>query len=181
MRKTTLFALLLAGVVALGCGAGGGDSNGSGSGSGSGSGDSGGDNKPAAQVAKVGQAVRDGKFEFTVQQVKCGVNKVGSGFLEEKAQGQFCLVTVKVKNIGKEAQHFSDSNQKAYGADGAEFSADSGAGISANENAEALFNQINPGNEVTGVIVFDIPKDAKLAKLELHDSAFSGGVTVQVG
>lgn len=179
MRKTTLLALLLAGAVALGCGAGGGDS--SGSGSGSGSGDSGGDDKAAAQVAKVGEAVRDGKFEFTVQGVKCGVDKVGGEFLEEKAQGQFCLVTVKVKNIGKEAQHFSDSNQKAYGADGAEFSADSGAGIYANEKAEALFNQINPGNEVTGVIVFDIPKDAKLAKLELHDSAFSGGVTVEVG
>lgn len=173
MHKTTLLGLLVAGVVALGCGAGsGGDA--------AGSGDTNGDAKPAANTAKIGEAVRDGKFEFTAQNVKCGVAKVGGSFLEEKAQGQFCLVTVKVKNIGKEAQTFSDSNQKAYGADGAEFSADTGAGLSANEDAKAFLNEINPGNEVTGVVVFDIPKEAKLVKLELHDSPFSGGVEVSL-
>jgi hypothetical protein len=33
---------------------------------------------------------------------------------------------------------------------------------------------------VTGTLVFDIPKDGKLASLELHDSTFSGGVAVDV-
>lgn len=173
MRKSTVIGLLVAGVVALGCGAGSdGDTT-------SGSGGSG-DGQPAAQAAKVGEAVRDGKFEFTVQEVKCGVAEVGTDLLGEQAQGQFCLVTIKVKNIGQEAQAFSDSSQKAYGADGVEFSADSAAGLYANEDADTLYNEINPGNEVTGVVVFDIPKDAALARLELHDSPFSGGVTVQL-
>jgi hypothetical protein len=100
--------------------------------------------------------------------------------LNKTAQGQFCLVTLKVANIGKEAQTFDGSNQKAYGADGAQFSADDTAGIYANDNDDAFLNDINPGNSVTGTVVFDIPKTAKLAKLELHDSAFSGGVTVAV-
>ncbi|WP_144118317.1 DUF4352 domain-containing protein [Catellatospora sichuanensis] len=134
----------------------------------------------AAKAAKVGEAVRDGKFEFTVQKVKCGVAKVGSDLFGAKAQGQFCLVTLKVKNIGKEPQLFSDSNQKAYGAGEAEYSADSGAGIYVNEDANTLLNEINPGNQVTGVIVFDIPKGAKLTRLELHDSAFSGGTPVSL-
>jgi hypothetical protein len=35
-----------------------------------------------------------------------------------------------------------------------------------------------PGNSLTGTVVFDIPVDAVPASLELHDSLFSGGVTV---
>jgi hypothetical protein len=133
-----------------------------------------------AAAGKVGAPIRDGKFEFTVQTIKCGVSKVGDDMLNKTAQGQFCLVTLKVANIGKEAQTFDGSNQKAYGADGAQFSADDTAGIYANDNDDAFLNDINPGNSVTGTVVFDIPKTAKLAKLELHDSAFSGGVTVAV-
>jgi hypothetical protein len=49
--------------------------------------------------------------------------------------------------------------------------------VNGNESS-VLFNTINPGNAVTGKVVFDIPKGAKLTTLELHDSAFSGGVTV---
>ena len=175
-NKMTMLGLFVAAAVALGCGAGGGSSDAA---SGSDSGDAKGDDKP--KTAKIGEAALDGKFEFTVTKLKCGVAKVGGDFLEEKAQGQFCLVTVKVKNIGKEPQYFSDSDQKGYAPDGTEYSTDSGAGISANKDASTIFNEINPGNQVTGVLVFDIPKDAKLAKLELHDSAFSGGVEVSLG
>ncbi|GIF66628.1 hypothetical protein Ais01nite_46630 [Asanoa ishikariensis] len=182
MRKTTFFALVIGGLLALGCGAG--SSNASGgsadSDAAAGSGDSGG-SEETAKTAKVGQAARDGKFEFTVKAPKCGVAEVGDKYLNEKAQGQFCLVTVTVKNIGDKPQTFSDSSQKAFGADDVEYSADSGAAIYANKNADTLFTEINPGNKVTGVVVFDIPKKAKLAKLELHDSPFSGGVTVQLG
>ena len=174
MRKITLIALLATALVGLGCGAGSTDE----------AGDAGGDvaakgeDKKAEKVAKIGDPARDGKFEFTVKSTKCGVRKVGSDLLGAKAQGQFCLVTLKVKNIGKESQMFDGSSQKAYAADGTEYSADGAAALYANENAETFLNDINPGNQVTGVVVFDIPKDVKLTKLELHDSPFSGGVTV---
>lgn len=171
MRKTTIAGLLFTAVVALGCGSGATDA---------GSGDGGGaigEDKPA-KTAKIGQPARDGKFEFTVKSAKCGVAKIGTDMLGQKAQGQFCLITVNIKNIGKEAQMFSDSSQKAYSADGTEYSADTGAAIYANKNAETFLNEINPGNQVSGVLVFDIPAKVKLAKLELHDSPFSGGVTV---
>lgn len=175
MRKTTTLALLATAVVALGCGAGTTDTAG-GSGSGDGAAVKG--EEKAAKTAKIGQPARDGKFEFTVKSSKCGVTKVGDSVLGEKAQGQFCLVTINVKNIGKESQMFDGSSQKAYAADGTEYSADTGAAIYANKNAETFLNDINPGNQVTGVVVFDIPKNVKLTKLELHDSAFSGGVDV---
>jgi hypothetical protein len=129
---------------------------------------------------KIGEPVRDGKFEFTVHSVKCGVSQVGEEPLTKQAQGQFCLVTVTVKNIGDKPQLMSDSDQKGFGPDGKQFQADTAAGLYANNNADVFLNEINPGNQVTGVLVYDIPQDGKLAKLQLHDSPFSGGVTVQV-
>ncbi|MCX4390535.1 DUF4352 domain-containing protein [Micromonospora peucetia] len=173
MRKTTTLALIVTALVALGCGSGATDS----SSTTGGDSDAKGEEK-AAKTAKIGQPARDGKFEFTVKSSKCGVAKIGTDLLGEKAQGQFCLVTLNVKNIGKEAQMFDGSSQKAYAADGTEYSSDTGAAIYANKNAETFLNDINPGNQVTGVVVFDIPKNVKLAKLELHDSPFSGGITV---
>lgn len=41
-----------------------------------------------------------------------------------------------------------------------------------------FFNQINPGNTVHGKFAFDLPKGTKAVKAQLHDSAFSDGVTV---
>jgi hypothetical protein len=46
------------------------------------------------------------------------------------------------------------------------------------ENNQTFLNNINPGNEVTGTLVFDVPAGVELAALELHDSLFSGGVKV---
>jgi len=170
MRKMTWSALFLSALVALGCGAGGSDDSAASSG-----GSEAKDDKPAA---KIGEPVRDGKFEFTVKSQKCGVSKVGTDLVGAKAQGQFCLITVTVKNIGKEPQTLVDSAQKAYAADGTEYSTDSTAALYANKGENTIFTEINPGNQITGVLVFDIPKDVKLTKLELHDSIFSGGVEV---
>ncbi|MEV4621201.1 DUF4352 domain-containing protein [Asanoa sp. NPDC049573] len=175
MRKTATFALIVTGLVTLGCGAGSTDKD-TASGADTGAAAAKGDDKP--KTAKIGEPARDGKFEFTVKTSKCGVRKVGTSMLGAEAQGQFCLITVNVKNIGKEAQMFDGSSQKAYAANGTEYSADSEAALYANKNADTFLNDINPGNQVTGVVVFDIPKNVKLSKLELHDSPFSGGVTV---
>lgn len=131
------------------------------------------------KMARMNQPVRDGKFEFVVTKVKCGVSKVGESFLAKNAQGQYCLVTTTVKNIGKEPQMLSDSGQKAFDANGAEYATDE-AGLYANKNGEVFLNNINPGNKVTAILVWDIPKGAKLTKVELHDSVFSGGVEVSL-
>jgi hypothetical protein len=171
MRKIGLIALGATALTALACGSGGAASDSSGS-------TAAGPSEDKPKAVAVGKPARDGKFEFTVQKYRCGVASVGPDMLKEKAQGQFCLITIKVKNIGKESQMLSDSDQKALAADGTQFSANSSAGIAANQNSETFLNDINPGNSVIGVLVFDIPKTAKIATLELHDSAFSDGVTV---
>lgn len=134
----------------------------------------------APAAAGLGTPVRDGKFEFTVTSVEPGVARVGNDLIGKEAQGQYVLVHLTVANIGTEAQYFSDGAQKAFDAQGREFSADSSAGVYLEGN-DTLLNQINPGNTVTGTVVFDVPADAALTLLELHDSLFSGGVEVALG
>ena len=131
----------------------------------------------APAVAAIGTPVRDGKFEFTVGGITCGLSEVGTAPLTKAAQGQFCLVDVTVKNIGDQAQPFFGSNQYAYNAAAQKYTADTEAAIYLPE-ANSLFVPINPGNQLTGKVIFDIPAGATLTKIELHDSAFSGGVTV---
>jgi len=132
---------------------------------------------PAPAAAAIGTPVRDGKFEFTVTSVEPGVPSVGSDAFGQKAQGQFVLMHVTIKNIGDKAQYFDGSSQKAFDAQGREFSSDTGAAIYL-ADSNSFLNEINPGNTVTGTVVFDMPLDAAIAKLELHDSPFSGGVEV---
>ncbi|HEX5456108.1 MAG TPA: DUF4352 domain-containing protein [Candidatus Saccharimonadales bacterium] len=137
--------------------------------------------KPA--TAKIGQPVRDGKFEFTVKGMKCGEKSVGNEFIKAKAQGQFCRVSLTVKNIGDEAQTLDGSSQYAFNASGQKYSADDEAAIDAdidNNSGSTWYNDINPGNTVKGDLFFDVPAGVKPVKVELHDSAFSNGVEVDL-
>lgn len=131
------------------------------------------------EVAGIGDPVRDGKFEFTVTEVETGVAELGDEFLGETAQGQFVLVHVTVENIGDESQYFDGDNVTAYDADGREFSADTSAAIYLDES-NSFLNEINPGNKVEGIVVFDVPEGVTLTRLTLHDSLFSGGVDVSL-
>lgn len=144
----------------------------------SGAGSGGGDGAVGAVPAGMNQPARDGKFEFTVTKVQCGVPQIGDTLLSRKAQGQYCLITVTVKNVGDVARTLAATNQHAYNAAGARYDADAAAAIYLDDAGRALYEDINPGNSVVGTLVFDIPKEAKLARLELHDSALSGGVVV---
>jgi len=178
VSKTLKIALGISALIVFGaCGAGKTASNNGGSANSGGSANGGGD-KPAA--VGIGQPARDGKFEFTVSKLECGISKIGDKYLNRTAQGQFCKVSVSVKNIGDEAKMFSDSNQFAFNAAGQKYEADSAAAIYLGQDSKSFLENINPGNGVNGVVIFDIPKDAKIVKLELHDSALSGGVTINV-
>lgn len=134
---------------------------------------------PAEPEIGLNEEARDGKFAFTVTKVKCGAKKVGTEFLNEKAQGQFCLVTMTVKNIGDEAQLFDAGSQKGLTSTGATVDADGTASLYANEDSNSFLEEINPGNAIENVVVvYDIAKDQDLVALELHDSMFSDGVLV---
>lgn len=133
------------------------------------------------EVTGIGTPVRDGKFEFTVNGLRCGETTVGQEFFEEEAQGQFCLLDVRVQNIGDQSQFLSADAQYLLDGQGTQYSASSEATFAMDPDGNTLFEEINPGNGVEGTIVFDVPQGAQITRAELHDSAFSGGAVVNLG
>jgi hypothetical protein len=134
-----------------------------------------------APAGKIGEAVRDGKFEFTVMSQECGIASVGNQYSNKTAQGQYCKINLKVKNIGDKPQSLYSGSQKLFSSDNKEFSTDDTAMIYDNSNEQGVWlNNINPGNEVTGNLIFDIPNGVTPSSLKLFDSSFSGGVIVKL-
>lgn len=131
-------------------------------------------------TAGLNQPADDGKFEFTVSAFKCGIPSVSdsTGYLSKSAQGQYCELTVAVKNIGNQAQTFDGSSQYLLNATGQKYNYDSTATIYANPSDSTFLNTINPGNSATGTIVFDVPQGTPPTTAEMHDSSFSNGVKV---
>ena len=138
---------------------------------------------PSAQAesAGIGDAVRDGKFEFVVKAFECNLFEIGTEAKTLQPEGHFCLVTISVRNIGNESQSLYETNQIGIGANGAEYHTDANASLVANEsNRQVWTTPINPGGQVTGVIVFDIADTTQLAQVELHDAVFSDGARVDL-
>lgn len=137
--------------------------------------------EPAAPTNPgLNEPAADGKFSFVVTGVETGLTQVGNAYLNSQAQGQYVLVHLTVTNTGTEPQFLFAGSQEGADAQGRTFSVDSTATIYAGES-DVWASEINPGNQVTGTLVFDIPADATLSTLTLHDSPFSGGVTVRLG
>ncbi|WP_210686524.1 DUF4352 domain-containing protein [Mycolicibacterium sp. GESEQ-9] len=137
--------------------------------------------KADAPTARLNTPVRDGEFEFVVKTVQPGLTEVGDNpYLREKAQGQFVIVTLSVQNIGDRAQAFSPSNQKLIDTQGRSFESDSSAQIALGNSDIPVWDDINPGNAVDVSLVYDMPIGSAPARIELHDSMFSGGVTVEL-
>lgn len=138
----------------------------------------------SAGTPGLGQPVSDGDFRFTVKDVTCGAAAAAAvegtdGFGEKIPAGAAeCIVTMTVSNDKSQAQTFLDSAQYAYDQQGRKLSADtSGAAFLAGDQE---LTQLNPGITVTARVAFQIPSGDKIVRLELHDSLFSEGATVQV-
>lgn len=134
-------------------------------------------------LARIGEPARDGKFEFVVNSIKCGEKTVGTNpYLQSTASGQFCRLNLSIKNIGDKAQSLFADNQKLLDVQGREYSYSFTATSYAEPNGPSItwYNEINPGNNVTGDILYDIPTDVVPTRVILHDSSFSRGVEVSL-
>ncbi|WP_232839745.1 MULTISPECIES: DUF4352 domain-containing protein [Nocardia] len=127
-------------------------------------------------IAAIGSAVRDGKFEFQVTSVEAPVSTLGSGYREATAMGEFIVIRLDVTNTGNEPRSYIDSNQKLFDAQGREFANDSSAVRAV--NSEDWKPDLNPGFKIQVALVFDVPIGTVPTSLELHDSMFSGGTKV---
>lgn len=131
-----------------------------------------------AVAGAMGKPSVDGKFQFTVTGMHCGVPSVGDDVLGKKAQGNFCLINVTIKNVGSSAEIFDSNSQKATGPDGTQFSTDPTAETYVNSQDQTFLEDINPGNQVKGTLLFDVPKGVALSSITLHESMFTPGVKI---
>ncbi len=138
-----------------------------------------GDAQEPQRAARIGDEVRDGVLAFTVNRIG-NIKRVGGEYLHKDAQGEFLMVRVTVWNAGDRVGHFLGSNQKVYDAAGREYSADSGAAMYLPES-KSLYEAINPGNRVDGIILFDLPTNVIPVAIMLRESMFSEGVRVELG
>ncbi len=138
----------------------------------------------AAVSGAIGQPLKDGNFEFTAHSVKCGIAQVvqpDNDYLHKTAQGQYCVLSLSVKNVGDQEVPYYSRNQKLWDATPSQYGSDEAATTyyTLSSHPSNLAN-LNPGNSVDVSVVFDIPKGVTPVSAELHESALSAGAKVSL-
>lgn len=128
-----------------------------------------------AEVAGIGAPVRDGKFEFVVVDIDLSATAGDptNPYLQSTATGEYLNVYLTVSNIGDAAQLYSASNQQLI-VGGRKYDAASILGL------QGDLTTINPGLSIDTIVSFDVPPGSHPDAVVLHDSMFSGGVTVSL-
>ncbi|WP_067646393.1 serine/threonine-protein kinase [Nocardia harenae] len=129
---------------------------------------------PPAVQESLGPA-RDGKFEFLVTKVESGVARIGL----ETASGAYTVVRMDVRNISDEPKWYTPFGQKLIDSTGQAHDQDATATAwHSTQQGYGHSFELAPAASGSTILVFDLPDGTAPAYLELHDFAFSGGVTV---
>ncbi|MGZ4599469.1 MAG: DUF4352 domain-containing protein [Oryzihumus sp.] len=134
-----------------------------------------------AAAAEHRSTVRDGRLEFDVTGLTCGLSSVGTATFGQRPRGQYCRVSLTVENVADQPQSLFADNQLLVDASGHKFSADSTASIyDGGDKVQTIYQEVAPGESVSGDVYYDVPRSARPAAVELHDSAYSDGVTLSL-
>lgn len=133
---------------------------------------------PAPAAAGIGTPVHTGDMEATVTKVDRGKESVGGSYVNKKAQGEYVLVSVEVKNTGKDELTVMSSTFTLVGPDGVEYSTSDDI-VYLDE--PLILESVNPGNTIKGQVLFDIPKGAKYSSLRIDGALFADPAIVNVG
>ncbi len=142
--------------------------------------------KAVKQSSKIGQVSSDAGFNFVVNSFKCGEKQIGfdNGVLHYStdAQGQFCRLNITVTNAGNNSNSIRPYNQYIFNDKGQRYDYDpAGTGRAAQyELGDPFSDDINPGNSITGDIVFDVPVNVTPITAELHGDKDSSGIRVNL-
>jgi hypothetical protein len=132
--------------------------------------------KPAPPAAD-GATARDGGLAFTLTGMRCGETDVGDWPVRKHAKGRFCLLDMRVTNIGSHTGWVFMGSQRLVDAGGTEYPADEWAWVY-NPRSRAFTSTVDPDRTVNGTLVFDTPPDAHFTKLVVHDSPLSVGTSL---
>jgi hypothetical protein len=137
----------------------------------------------ASGTPGLNQVALDGDFAFTVTSMQCGLTTIGQNGITKSAPAgsQWCLVNMTVKNDKTVSQTFFSTNQKAIDAHGVQLSADTDAVLYLPNDTNTVSAEVNPGVTIKVTVPFQLASTDSIKQVVLHDSAFSDGVTVNVG
>lgn len=141
---------------------------------GSESGESGGksdSSKDEKQEFAIGEKVKVGDLEYTVNSVE-NASTVGGQYTSSTADGKYIVADVTVKNNGDEAITIDTELFKILNGD-ATNGADAAASTEANPSDIGFFlEQLNPSSEKSGKVVFDVSeKTAQSDELKMEVSS----------
>lgn len=131
--------------------------------------------KEEKKVTKLGEVTQSGDLAFTATEVN-DYKTLGNSFTKKDAQGIFKVITLKIENKGKETKTIDSSMLKLKDNQGRTFerSIDGQTAKGMAEGKVDLFlQQVQPGLNVSGEIVFDIPADAQGLVLEVRGGIFA--------
>jgi hypothetical protein len=176
----TISAAVIAGAFALtGCSAGAATTGGAGSTPASTSAAA--QTPAAAQDPGLNTPVTVGSFEFTATGVKDAGNTIGSSPLSQTAQGTFIQVDLSIKNVGNSGTTFLSNYVKLVDNTGKTYDADPTATLYASPDQSAWVAAINPGNSITGPVLFDVPVGITAASIQVSDNVFGTGKAITLG
>lgn len=131
-----------------------------------------------AAPAKPVVTASEGTLSVSVSKTECGLATVGPADLPLAAEGEFCLVTMAVRNTGKEPRLLDPGAQRAVDEHGRSHRVAEQAAVFVNDQDPSLLDEIPPGATRHGVVPFEVPKGVRLAAFQLHKSPHSTGVRV---
>ncbi len=122
----------------------------------------------------LGDSIVAGNFKWKFTEYMT-LERIGAetifGFLGDVADGIFLIVNVEVENIGKTSEYLRTNNIKLVDGQGREYSTDSAAYYLEPDGSELpSFEEINPGINKKGKIVFDVPRNLKVADIRIASS-----------
>ena len=131
------------------------------------------------EVAGKGTVVQDGKLAFAVLDVRRGVAEIGDTYFgTSPSTGAYSLVTLSVRNVSEEAVTFDGSYVVGIDRDGNSIPSDREAQYYANEDNSGMLSTLQPGQEMTTSVAFDVPAGSRLTGVQVHDSVFSRGAII---
>jgi hypothetical protein len=136
------------------------------------------DRYPVAGPKAASGAASAGNFDLAVGDLRCGVASVGPDGLEQRADGQFCLLEVTVTNTGGEPELFDSGAQRVYDTNGVAYAVADQAAVFLNDRNPTLLNEIPANASVAGVLPFDVPMDAQLTEVAVHSAMSTPGVRI---
>lgn len=113
--------------------------------------------KEEDKMVALGKSAKAGEFEYSFKNVQTTKELNDGAGWSEKADGEFVYLDVTIKNVGDEANLFSEGSIKLV-CDGKKYETSANASTYfAGKEEELFIGEINPDVSKTGKVGFDVP------------------------